>query len=41
VSSANLEQMAVEEASKQNFKGIKGKFPFGGKISLTVTKSSH
>lgn len=41
VSSANLEQMSVEDASVQKFKDAKGKFPNTGKISLTVTKSSN
>ncbi|MES2963712.1 MAG: hypothetical protein V4760_07455 [Bdellovibrionota bacterium] len=41
VASANIEQISVEEAAKQGFKDLKGKFPHTGKISLTVTKSSH
>lgn len=41
VASANIEDVSVEDASKQGFKGIKGKFPYTGKISLTVTKSSN
>jgi hypothetical protein len=41
VSSANFEQMAVEDAGLQKFKDAKGKFPSTGKISLTVTKSSY
>ncbi|MEK7357844.1 MAG: hypothetical protein AAB250_15445 [Bdellovibrionota bacterium] len=41
VASANLEQMGVEDASRQSFKGLKGKFPYAGKISLTITKSSY
>lgn len=40
VASANIEGISVEDASRQNFK-FKGKYPFTGKISLTITKSSH
>lgn len=41
VSSANLEQMSVEDAANQKFKGVKGKYPFTGKISLTITKATY